>query len=67
MNKARKKRFIESKRRLELVLPAELVARIDALAGKRGRRKFVEEALRAELRRRALEIWLGAGPSFRGL
>ncbi|MEM3485853.1 MAG: hypothetical protein QXI12_09555 [Candidatus Methanomethyliaceae archaeon] len=55
------------KRRLEVLLPVDLLARIDAVAGRRGRRRFVEEAVRAELRRRALEAWFSASEKFRGL
>lgn len=67
MKRVGKRGPMEGKRRLELALPAELVARIDALAGKRRRRRFVEEALWAELLRWAPEAWLAASPSFQGL
>jgi predicted transcriptional regulator len=55
------------KKRTEVLLPRELVERIDALAGERGRTRFIEEALRRELRRRAWEEWLAFGEKLRGL
>ncbi|MEM2356053.1 MAG: hypothetical protein QXO00_07045, partial [Candidatus Bathyarchaeia archaeon] len=65
MKKTEEKRA--KKRRLEVLLPVDLMARIDAVAGRRGRRRFVEEAVRAELRRRALEAWFSASEKFQGL
>jgi metal-responsive CopG/Arc/MetJ family transcriptional regulator len=55
------------KKRTSVLLPRELVERIDALAGERGRTRFIEEALRRELRRRAWEEWLAFGEKLRGL
>jgi predicted transcriptional regulator len=55
------------KKRTEVLIPRELVERIDALAGERGRTRFIEEALRRELRRRAWEEWLALGEKLRGL
>jgi metal-responsive CopG/Arc/MetJ family transcriptional regulator len=40
--------------RAHLILPDELVERVDALVGKRKRSRFVEEAVRERLRREAL-------------
>jgi metal-responsive CopG/Arc/MetJ family transcriptional regulator len=56
-----------AKRRTEVVLPKELVERIDQVAGKRGRTKFIEQAAWAELRRRAFEEWLTLGKRLKGL
>jgi len=58
---------VGEKKRTEVLLPRELVERIDALAGERGRTRFIEEALRRELRRRAWEEWLAFGEKLRGL
>jgi len=55
------------KKRTEVLLPRELVERIDTLAGERGRTRFFEEALRRELRRRAWEEWLALGKKLKGL
>lgn len=55
------------KRRAEVVLPRELIEHIDAVAGRRGRTKFIERAVRAELRRRAFEEWLAMGHKLKGL
>jgi predicted transcriptional regulator len=54
-----------------LTLPPELVAEVDALAGRRNRSRFVEEAVRARLRRerlgtaieKAAGAWAGRGPT----
>jgi metal-responsive CopG/Arc/MetJ family transcriptional regulator len=40
--------------RTNLLLPADLVAEVDELAGPRGRGRFVAEALREKLRRERL-------------
>lgn len=40
--------------RTHVVLPEELVGKVDALAGKRRRSQFVEEAIREKLRREEL-------------
>jgi metal-responsive CopG/Arc/MetJ family transcriptional regulator len=56
---------VGEKKRTEVLLPRELVERIDALAG--GRTRFIEEALRRELRRRAWEEWMALGEKLRGL
>ena len=64
------KRFVKrvkEKKRTKVLLPRELVERIDTLAGARGRTRFIEEALRRELRRRAWEEWLALGKRLRGL
>ncbi|HEY7942088.1 MAG TPA: ribbon-helix-helix domain-containing protein [Candidatus Limnocylindrales bacterium] len=53
-----------------LTLPPELVAEVDALAGRRNRSRFIEEAVRARLKRerlgaameRAFGAWAGKGP-----
>ena len=58
---------VKEKKRTEVLLPKELVERIDTLAGARGRTRFIEEALRRELRRRAWEEWLALGKRLRGL
>ena len=58
---------VKEKKRTEVLLPKELVERIDTLAGARGRTRFIEEALRRELRRRAWEEWLALGKKLKGL
>jgi len=58
---------VREKKRTEVLLPRELVERIDTLAGARGRTRFIEEALRRELRRRAWEEWLALGKKLKGL
>ena len=40
--------------RTHLILPEELVSRIDGLVGKRKRSRFVEEAVREKLRKETL-------------
>ena len=60
-------RKVGEKKRTEVLLPRELVERIDALAGERGRTRFIEEVLRRELRRRAWEEWLAFREKLRGL
>ena len=40
--------------RMHVVLPQELVRTIDALAGKRKRSRFIEEAIRDKLKREAV-------------
>ncbi len=53
-----------------LTLPPELVAEVDALAGRRNRSRFIEEAVRARLKRerlgatmeRVFGAWAGKGP-----
>lgn len=53
-----------------LTLPADLVADIDAVAGRRNRSRFVEDAVRARLKRERLRqameqtfgVWAGQGP-----
>jgi hypothetical protein len=53
--------------RAHIVLPEELVAEIDRLAGPRGRSRFIEEAVRAkvqhEKQRLALDMVLSMPPS----
>jgi Arc/MetJ-type ribon-helix-helix transcriptional regulator len=53
-----------ARKRTHVVLPADLVARIDELVGARGRSRFIAEAaeqwLQLERQRRALEIGRGA-------
>ncbi len=39
-----------------LTLPPELVAEVDALAGRRNRSRFVEDAVRARLKRERLRL-----------
>ena len=39
-----------------LTLPADLVAQVDAVAGSRGRSRFIEEATRDALRRERLRV-----------
>lgn len=39
-----------------LTLPRDLVAEVDAVAGERGRSRFIEEATRAALRRERLRL-----------
>ena len=39
-----------------LTLPADLVADIDAVAGRRNRSRFVEDAVRARLKRERLRV-----------
>jgi len=58
---------VKEKKRTEVLLPKELVERIDTVAGARGRTRFIEEALRRELRRRAWEEWLALGKRLKGL
>ena len=58
---------VKEKKQTEVLLPKELVERIDTVAGARGRTRFIEEALRRELRRRAWEEWLALGKRLRGL
>jgi len=58
---------MKEKKRTEVLLPKELVERIDTVAGARGRTRFIEEALRRELRRRAWEEWLALGKRLKGL
>ena len=58
---------MKEKKRTDVLLPKELVDRIDTLAGARGRTRFIEEALRWELRRRAWEEWLALGKKLKGL
>ena len=58
---------MKEKKRTEVLLPKELVERIDTVAGARGRTRFIEEALRRELRRRAWEEWLALGKKLKGL
>jgi predicted transcriptional regulator len=41
-----------------LMLPADLVAEIDELAGPRNRSRFIEEAARAKLKREQLRVAL---------
>ncbi len=60
-------RTAAEKHRAEVVLPKGLVERIDSLAGRRGRTKFIERAVRAELRRRAFEEWIAFGRKLKGL
>ncbi len=57
----------EEKRRVEVLLPKELLEEIDRMAGKRGRTKFIEHAVRMELRRRTFETWLSLGKKLKGL
>ena len=53
-----------------LTLPQELVAEVDAVAGRRNRSRFIEDAIRARLRRERLGTaieqtfgaWAGKGP-----
>ncbi len=44
--------------RMHLVVPAELVAQIDALAGERGRSRYIVEALEMRMRRDQRKIAL---------
>jgi predicted transcriptional regulator len=54
-----------------LTLPPELVAEVDALAGRRNRSRFIEDAVRVRLRRerlgtaieKAAGAWAGRGPA----
>lgn len=52
--------------RTHIVLPKELLEKIDAVCGKRGRSAFIEEAIRTQLsiekQRRAIEIMRMEGP-----
>lgn len=43
-----------AKRRTHVVLPEDLLAKIDELVGKRERSRFIAEVLEAEVRRRRL-------------
>jgi metal-responsive CopG/Arc/MetJ family transcriptional regulator len=47
--------------RAHIVLPEELLERVDRVAGKRRRSRFVEEAVREKLARQALAASLEAG------
>ncbi len=38
--------------RVHIICPADLIGRIDALVGKRGRSRFIAEVLQEEVRRR---------------
>ena len=49
--------------RTNLVLPAELVAEVDAVAGPRGRSRYVAEALERQLRR---DRWWAAAQAAAG-
>ncbi len=60
-------KLAEGRQRTEIVLPKDLLEQIDAVAGKRGRTKFLERAARAELRRQAVEEWLALGKKLKGL
>ncbi|HXR26628.1 MAG TPA: ribbon-helix-helix domain-containing protein [Candidatus Baltobacteraceae bacterium] len=59
------------RRATNLTLPPELVAEVDALAGQRNRSRFIEDAVRARLRRerlgaaieQAAGAWAGRGPA----
>ncbi|HEU67987.1 MAG TPA: hypothetical protein ENN53_02010 [Candidatus Acetothermia bacterium] len=57
----------EGRQRTEIVLPTDLLKQIDAVAGKRGRTKFLEQAARAELRRGAVQEWFALGNKLKGL
>ena len=46
--------------RTHMILPDDLVERIDSLVGKRKRSRFVEEAVREKLRQQALLVALEA-------
>jgi len=53
-----------------LTLPADLVAEVDAVAGRRNRSRFIEDAVRTRLKRERLGLaieqtfgaWAGKGP-----
>lgn len=52
--------------RAHVVLPEDLLERIDQVAGKRRRSRFVEEAVREKLAREALRSTLEAGAGILG-
>ena len=52
--------------RAHVVLPEDLVERVDRVAGKRRRSRFVEEAVREKLAREALKATLKAGAGILG-
>ncbi len=47
--------------RAHVVLPEDLIERVDRVAGKRQRSRFVEEAVRGKLAREALSAALATG------